>query len=240
MTDQKFRKMTVNREVNMNHVEELKRVILKNGYNPLFPILVTHDGLVIDGQHRLQACLELGIKPVVATIDEKVTMEQLFDMVRDINTSQRKWTLGDYIHYWASRPTDKKEMYATVLRLSQKYNMPLNCVISVMMDKGIGGAELNKIKNGEFNIGLTQADIGLYNAKLREINELVDALKLRKADRLVRAITKLYRTEGFDIDVMKRKIDLLRDRVQHRTTIDGYLLMLVDIYNYKNKDRIGV
>ena len=240
MTDQKFRKMTVNREVNMNHVEELKRVILKNGYNPLFPILITHDGLVIDGQHRLQACLELGIKPVVATIDKKVTMEQLFDMVRDINTSQRKWTLGDYIHYWASRPTDKKEMYATVLRLSQKYNMPLNCVISVTMDKGIGGNELNKIKNGEFNIGLTQADIGLYNAKLREINELVDALKLRKADRLVRAITKLYRTEGFDIEVMKRKIDLLRDRVQHRTTIDGYLLMLVDIYNYKNKDRIGV
>lgn len=240
MTDQKFRKMTVNREVNMNHVEELKRVILKNGYNPLFPILVTHDGLVIDGQHRLQACLELGIKPVVATIDKKVTMEQLFDMVRDINTSQRKWTLGDYIHYWASRPTDKKEMYALIIKLAKKYEMPLSCIISVVLDKGFGGTELNKIKNGELDIKMTQADVGLYNAKLREINDIVETLKLRKADRLVRAITKLYRTEGFDIDVMKRKIDLLRDRVSHRTTIDGYLLMLVDIYNYKNKDRIGV
>ena len=240
MTDQKFRKMTVNREVNMNHVEELKRVILKNGYNPLFPILVTHDGLVIDGQHRLQACLELGIKPVVATIDKKITLEQLFDMVRDINTSQRKWNLADYMHYWASRPTDKKEMYELIIQLAKKHDMPLNCVISVVLDKTVGGIELGKIKNGEFEIGMTPTDKGLYNAKLREINEIVETLKLRKADRLIRAITKLYRTEGFDIDVMKRKIDLLRDRVQHRTTIDGYLLMLVDIYNYKNQNRIGV
>ena len=45
----------------MNHVEELKRVILKNGYNPLFPILVTHDLIILmlqSDKHNLEQTIQ--------------------------------------------------------------------------------------------------------------------------------------------------------------------------------------
>ena len=41
----------------------------ENGFNPMFPIELNEDGLIIDGRHRYTASLDAGVEAVTVTVD---------------------------------------------------------------------------------------------------------------------------------------------------------------------------
>ena len=59
-----FEYMDSNRKINAGLVERLVKSIKEIGYIESRPIIVNEDMVVIDGQHRLEACKRLGI-PVI-------------------------------------------------------------------------------------------------------------------------------------------------------------------------------
>ena len=50
----------------------LKRSIRKYGY--IAPVLITHDGFVIDGNRRVQACKELRLDVPTVTIEASIVL----------------------------------------------------------------------------------------------------------------------------------------------------------------------
>lgn len=45
--------------------DQLKASIRTSGYNTLFPV-ITYEGQILDGRHRYQACIDLGIEPAMS------------------------------------------------------------------------------------------------------------------------------------------------------------------------------
>ena len=62
----KFTLFDDNRDINDSHVEELTKSMKKSGQ--LMPVIVNEDMEVMDGQHRVKACEQLGI-PVAYVIN---------------------------------------------------------------------------------------------------------------------------------------------------------------------------
>lgn len=90
----KFKTLTGNRDVNRGHVAELQHLLLENGnLTDQFPIVVSKDMFVIDGQHRLAALKQLGWE-VGYIIEERATIET----VRAINRGNQPWNWRDVAH----------------------------------------------------------------------------------------------------------------------------------------------
>ena len=89
-----FKYLTFNRDVDKKHVDLLCNSITKFGL--VVPIIVTNDNYVIDGQHRLEALIQLQ-KPVFYVINNNVNK----DCVIDINTNQRGWKVINHIKSYA-------------------------------------------------------------------------------------------------------------------------------------------
>jgi hypothetical protein len=78
-------------------VKSIEDSINKIGFVSSKSILVNPEFLIIDGQHRFQACVNLGL-PIyyeVTDIDMSIAMKEL-------NKSQNSWLLKDYINLHAS------------------------------------------------------------------------------------------------------------------------------------------
>ena len=88
-----FKKLGGNRDV--GSCKKLIKSIEKVGYIPN-PIIVNEKMEVADGQHRLQACEELGI-PIAYIVIPGVTVET----ARNMNTGQKNWKNIDYIKSYA-------------------------------------------------------------------------------------------------------------------------------------------
>ena len=67
---EKFSIKSYNRNLNRNHINELKEKFATIGYKDYLPILVNENYEIIDGQHRFVACKESGLPIVYQVIYE--------------------------------------------------------------------------------------------------------------------------------------------------------------------------
>ena len=134
---EKFRFSENNREIKKASVEKIKHSMKEFGFIPGRPILVTKDGVVVDGQHRLLAAKELGIEIQYETIDGDYMKKMI-----ELNSTQTNWTLNDYVKSYASLNID---CYRKLLKFQEKYNLGMSVTIALCID--------NKIKTSDIRIG---------------------------------------------------------------------------------------
>lgn len=92
-----FKFFPENRDVTHPRFERIKNAILASGYIMSFPLLVTRDYYVIDGQGRLAVCKHLGI-PVPYVFFEG-TRQQALELMVTLNITGGKWIMDDYIWF---------------------------------------------------------------------------------------------------------------------------------------------
>lgn len=85
-----FKELEYNRDVDPIKVNRIAESIKKFGLTQ--PIVVSKDGFVIDGQHRLAALIRLQ-QPVHYVVINKYTVQQ----IAEINNTQYPWKLNDYV-----------------------------------------------------------------------------------------------------------------------------------------------
>lgn len=228
----------VNRDVNPYHVERLKNLIEKHGYFAGAPIIVDEDGLIIDGQHRYKACLELGVEPVIV-------QDGNFDMVPILNSTQLSWSLKDYVKYYAAKAY---EDYVILEQLCKAKNISVSAAYNILTGKSTSRTGLNKhnggrnpLKNGTFTIpDKSQKGLAKLERKVDAIMRIVSLLGLPRTDRLILAITRLTEDKNFVFKIMENKIDYQRARIYRCSTINEYMQMLANIYNHKNSKKVTV
>ena len=88
----RFKFLEANRPIKQAHVDKLIG-LLNEPKGQLLPVVINENYEVIEGQHRVKACMALKI-PVMCIKVEGLTIEDVISM----NTTQSGWNFNDYLH----------------------------------------------------------------------------------------------------------------------------------------------
>ena len=229
-----------NRKIKRPHVDRLKEIISKNGYLEGCPIICDKDGFIIDGQHRYVVCKELKLEPPIVVLE----MENAFDMAPLMNSTQMRWGIPDYVHYWAVKGLPD---YIILEQICKSKDLSPSAVYNIITGKVVERTGLGKpnersvIKTGAFKIGDTsEKGLAKLERKINAIMEIISRLDLPRTDRLIIALARLATDKNFSFSTMLAKIDYQRAKVYRCATILEFQQMLANIYNYKNSKKIAV
>jgi disulfide oxidoreductase YuzD len=222
----KFKFFECNRPMREN--KDLKLSMEKRNDLHLFPIVVTTDYYIIDGQHRFKYAKELGLE-IFFMVNENYDMNDMAIW----NSSQKKWTYEDFAHFYATRGI---ESYKLVLDLSKKYKISLN--VLVRMYSNTYSNFCHNFKLGKFKI--SENNIQRCEEEILKIIELADVFRKNSITNHVNqetysSLLSLIRNENFDLEHFKSKItqntiivkEILRTRKASYITAK----LILEVYN---------
>ena len=152
----KFSLLEYNREIDKNHAKKLMLSIQQSNDLHLFPIIVTPELQIIDGQHRWWAAKELKVD-IYYVIDN----DYRIDKITIFNNNQRKWVLEDHLKKYVNL---NNENYIKLNELLKDLNYSLNIVLTWLNESN--NRQAINFKNGNFKFNVTETTIeNLLKAK---------------------------------------------------------------------------
>lgn len=190
------------------------------------PIIVNENMTVIDGQHRLSACQQLGL-PIEYVIKEGLNED---DIVR-MNTVQRPWKLINYIEAYANKG---KEEYVKLLNLinTKDYYQSVAIISQIAFNANTARGMIEAIQNGAFKFHN-------YNKTV----EFLAYLKLFKEkthipyrSNLSRALYTLFTYKKINMDTLIKKVistGLNEELIVKSPNYSECIKELLTAYNYR-------
>lgn len=217
-----FSLVDYNRDLNRNHIAKLKESIGKNGYLMSNPIIVDENKNIIDGQHRFIACKEMGL-PIYYEI-----MEVKPGLIIDLNTTQKKWSMGDYVNYYAHKGNVN---YQRIKAVKEKLNTTYDIIMTAKNEKETSGTTSRMIREG--NLSFTVDDNLKITSMLEIIKGVCENLRLSMTGRITAAILEIKNHKNFKWQrLIKQSVDY--STLAYRcNTKDEYIKMLETLYNYQ-------
>lgn len=161
----------VNRDLFLKHAENFKSKLNEFGW--MMPIVISTNGELIEGHHRVESARLLGQKTVPAYIidwiDTDNKSEQLNNII-NLNNGNRPWLKIDYLKAFAKDKKDYKIVYDAYL--SNSNNLSVGNVINCFFGKTVN----TKFKKGECNI----VDIEFALILLNRLSELASKYSSNK------------------------------------------------------------
>tara|TARA_Y100000592_G_scaffold19164_2_gene29319 strand:- start:2815 stop:3555 length:741 start_codon:yes stop_codon:yes gene_type:complete len=212
-----------NRNVNRQSVEKLKRSMEEWGVLTAITVMKSkRKYYVIDGQHRYTAAKELGyVIPAIVVPRESV------EVIIDLNTLQKNWSLEDYANYY-SESDDKvvSSHYSFLKNIREQGGLNYTALIRIFTT-----CSLSKFKKGEMVID--DAEFGFdFIEQLSDISEFVP---FAENSRFIDAFVKIARNENYSHSRMMRKLELNDKKGKY--PMDGeskpssYGRLMQEIYN---------
>lgn len=135
-----FKIIEGNRNINMLHVDKLKKS-MKKKYIPV-PIVINQDYQIIDGQHRFTACQELGY-PVSYIIIDDLKLKD----VQTLNTNSMNWTPQQYMESYCELGYEE---YIKYREFKNTYKLCHSDTRSLLTGKNVGGGAGSEDFNNGF------------------------------------------------------------------------------------------
>lgn len=224
-----FEFMTANRSINRTHVNKLKKSLAEYGFLSSQPITVTHDMKVLDGQHRFIACKEMGIPIKYQVVDIK----KMDNILVDLNNTQRKWNVYDYVTYYAQQGNSH---YIRLLELHKQYKISVGAICAIADDSMQGGSDTDIIKAGKFKF--ENSEVGIVEGKIERVLGACKFCGLKPCDKFIRVLVLISRHPEFRWKEFMQKLEYQRDKCYKCSTTSGYIKMLENIYNNKRRNKI--
>lgn len=222
----KFKSMLGNRDVNLFHVKRLKISLAEKDLSIYQPILINENFEIIDGQHRFNALKELN-KEIHYIIGSNLNIED----VKRLNINNNNWNYDDYMNSYIE---SGNENYFNYKQFKQHFN--LGHPFAITLFQGLG--DERKTKFDLFKSGhLVCPDID----KAAEVAEAYYSYSKYvpnwKRKDFYRAFWIVYNNENYDHNQMLRKLEMRSEYIleQHLTDVRSYVLLLEDIFNYKER-----
>jgi len=153
----------VNRDVFLKHSENFKHKLNQFGW--MMPIVVSKDGDIIEGHHRVVSAKLLKQRTVPAYIVDWVdTQDQKehLNAIINLNNGNKAWTTLDYLKAFAKENDDYKIAYSNYIKNSN--NISAGNIVHLFFGSNPGG-----FKKGECEI----KDLKFSLYLLRKISNLV-------------------------------------------------------------------
>ncbi|MCG3203972.1 MAG: hypothetical protein KCHDKBKB_00649 [Elusimicrobia bacterium] len=227
-----FTHMRGNRDLQPNHVKSLVQSIAKNNLLESNPIIVNQNGLVIDGQHRLEAAKQLGVPVSYVVTDGNL------DIVQKLNTSAKSWSYDDFVNSYIELGNKN---YIELQEFKKKWGISYGLAGSLMMfgpTANVGGTS-NKdyIKSGKFKIKYAEYADGVMQW-VDAFSEFADAV-VRRNRSFITAVIQLKESGAVSFANLKHKLAVHGRQLVRMNTKSDYLRQLEEIINFKaRKDHV--
>jgi len=229
-----FKLLTGNRPIDRYHLKKLKESVEKNNQLNLHPIIVNQNFEVIDGQHRLEAAKQLGFE-IFYIKSDSINDEHLIEC----NVNQKSFDVENYIDYFAIK--DKKEEYIILKGMLKASGLKPKALLTLIL--GVVSTNiLEFLKTGKFKFpALQDPKIILdfyYDFIAYAKDKRLKPFSMFTNHNFTRSLRWLYMTQGFEKEILFKKLDLRWFDLKPQRTSEEWYKLLVDIYNFKNHNRI--
>lgn len=176
---------------------------------------------IVDGQHRLQAAIELNL-PIFYMIDDKITKAE----IALVNSNRKSWGPGDYMEYFAREGNDA---YKKALKLIKEYPITKLVACNLITDNAKEGNSTRGfstsmlIKEGSINANDYDLAIKICKCAEKIFNHHNWAYD---RDCIIR-IKKLVLTTSLEVDETLRRVSATKGY----NDLDGFITMLDAIRN---------
>lgn len=220
----KFKFLDLNRSLDRRCINALKNSILKNGYIGS-PILVNDKYEILDGQHRFVALKESGMEIPYQVVDNG------YDAIIDLNTTQHNWGIEDYINYYCEK--NYNQHYIRLKRLCNEFNTSPTNILIMAFRKRPSGQNFVNIKKG--NLKLTIDDELRMRNFYQAFKQISKLIKIKPTTRLCSALAELSCKPKFRWKILVEKASKYPTMAYNCRTMDEFVIMLTNLYNYKAK-----
>lgn len=224
----KFRKD--NRPIIPNHVKKLAKRMSEKGWLSTSVVTINGNGDIIDGQNRVTAAMSVGC-PVRYKVDRGAGSDEMTEM----NTLQKNWSPFDHLHKFVAKGNTN---YITFSNFAKDYPMFRYTEIAMFLNNSCSSVKRDTFESGEY--------IAKSDKKGRDWANNVLQLKpyfekYYNKSIFVRAIIKiLSNKKEFIFDEFMHKVKLRPTKLQPCGTVEQYIQMIEDIYNYKRGEKVNL
>lgn len=190
------------------------------------PIIVNENMTVIDGQHRLTACKQLGL-PVEYIIKEGLNED---DIVR-MNTVQQPWKLINYIEAYAN---EGKEEYIKLLNLinTKDYYQSVAVIAQIACNSSTPRGMIKDIQEGSFKFHNYNKTVEF----LAYLQLFKQKTRIPYRSNLSRAIYTLFTYKKINMDTLIKKVistGLNEELIVKSPNYSECLKELLTAYNFR-------
>lgn len=212
-----FKRPSAQRPLNEAHIRRIVASMKERGFLQQEPIFIDAHWNVTNGQHRLEAARRLGL-PVYYIYVPNYTANDAAALAK----TARQWTLTDYVSAHASE-NDSSQFAVSV---AKEYGHSLSTVANIT------GQAATAVKRPDFHLGADQREFILLVLNAARDFSFFECCKYSQ---FVLALKFLLSQESYNHNRMLRKLKFLSTKVVRCATVRDYVVMLSDIYNYKEK-----
>ena len=222
-----FKLSPANRPIDPKHLMRLHDTIEKKNLLREFPIVVSTDMVVLDGQHRLKVAESLQVPIYYITTDRADVTD-----IADSNANTKHWKSEDYLHYYCNKNFLE---YLKLRRYWETFNfMRLHDAVDMCFyGERVDGMSVQQ----RFARGLFQAnDIPFAEKVGRGLLDFAPYTVLYKNATFIKAVRQLFCNSDYDHQRMVGKLKYLSAKLVRCATVELYLVVFTDIYNYKARE----
>lgn len=205
-----------NREINTANMGKIVASIKYKNLMHLNPIIVDEKFRVIDGQHRLEACKQLGI-PVFYVVSEGISNVD----ISLLNASRKNWVLQDYLNFYCT------EGHETYKKLSRFMNSHQRIPLVQAMKLLAPNTSQNDFKVGAFYI----ADYSFAETMANRLEQLSEYGKHVFSGGFIKAFSAMCDTENFEYEKFEHQLKKAPRSFVPCVNTKQYLEMFEEIYN---------
>lgn len=231
----RFKFDPLNRSVKPRKVSRLKQSILRTGGN-LQSVLIDVNGNIIDGQHRVVVCQELGL-PVRYEIADK--SYQPGDMI-ELNNHGSSWVAGDYAEYHAKQGNPSYQIFLKYKEQFPELKDGILCSILenkyTLTNNDTGSLAKRGFQQGEFVVMFENKAKQLLS-HLRQISTFYKGWNRRA---FIYAVIHLSNAKDFNWDKFIAKLQIRHVSLFDYPKAADFVKVLVDIYNYRERKKLSI
>jgi hypothetical protein len=210
-----------NRQLNKMHQERLKKSIAETDLTETNPILVNENFEIIDGQHRYEVCKELK-KPIHYILKVGYGLRE----VQMLNANMKNWRLEDYVDGYCDMG---KEEYLFLRSFIKEHK--LGMTNSVQLLSNMGGDKAQNIMDGKMTLP-NKGRGSVVAGWVKQLEPMYGGVKRRS---FINALSKFYSNRQFDFKQLVAKLQYQQTKLVDCTDTKGYLTLLEEIYNFKER-----
>ena len=220
----KFKSLRGNRKVNDLHLKRLRKSMEEEVL--MSPVIVNENFEVIDGQHRIEVLKNLN-SPVSYLMIQGYGLKEM----QLLNSASRNWVADDFLNAYLEEGNLE---YINYKKFKERYGWGHNECMRILSGDEFRSIDL--FRNGGLKIkNLTQ--VIEWAERIEMIKPYYDGIKRRA---FIYAMVKLFKNENYNHATFLGKLQYQSARLVDCTNVNQYLLLIEDIYNYRNREKISL